>query len=383
MRRVLLVDDDVALLDGLRKALRTYRDWRVDVAAGGRAAIEALERAPAYDVVISDARMPDVDGEALMRARISRWPGALRVVRSGEVRAETAERLLGLSHQILAKPVRPATLHSRVEEALHSRVWLPSPGLTSLIGQLGDLPSLPRLYQELSSLLGDPRFELGAVVALLETDPAVCAKVLKLVNSAYFGFSRRVSSVREAVRLLGASQLRALVLTAQLFPDDEVSSRMLMEEVVARLGALRKLERLSGPWGWIELACTAATLCDIGRLVMAQRRLESFRSCEAAVEGGGDRLEVEARFFGADHTQLGAALLSLWGLPPELIDAIAAHHARPTTRGPGAALALVSLAQSAREGTRAAGPLGDAVAHAGALFGLDGPASLSLCGETP
>jgi len=128
MRRLLLVDDERALLDGLVKVLRPWRTtWQVTTALGGRAALEALASTPAFDAVVTDARMPEVDGEAVLRAAQERQPTAVRLILSGQVDAKTGHRLAAASHQFLTKPTTAAALMAAVEECCNLRArWSPA-----------------------------------------------------------------------------------------------------------------------------------------------------------------------------------------------------------------------------------------------------------------
>ena len=375
MRRVLLVDDDEAVLEGLRKALRVQPDWTVEVAPGGRAALETLAR-QAYDAVVTDARMPGVDGEALLRTLRERWPATLRVVLSGEIATASAERLLALSQLLVAKPVKAKVLYRLVEVALRAREQLTDPALQALVGKLGALPSAPRGFLELDALLGSGEYELDEVASLVRRDPGISTNLLKVVNSAWFGLAAPVLSIREAVRHLGGNALRALVLAAGVFPGGGTVAAQLMEEAMVRLAIVTALGRRVSPGGWLEAASTAAVVCDVARLFLSQCKPLEWARCEALISQGQPRCEAELASFGADHALLGATALGQWALPAEVVLAVARHHA--PTRQPDAA-AAVALASLLAE--RPANP--DALDLAAACFGLDLEQALALGSAPP
>jgi HD-like signal output (HDOD) protein/ActR/RegA family two-component response regulator len=357
MRRVLVVDDEPHVIDGLRKSLRVFREsWEVEVALGGAKALECLAQRH-FDVVVTDARMPEVDGEAVLRRLCEVSPESLRVVLTGEVKRDVATRLLALAHQFLSKPVKAVELFERVEESLRVQAELKSPALQKLIGEFGPLPAVPGTFSAINQLLEDPDAQLPAFVTVVERDPAVSAAVLRLVNSAYFGMPTRVASLKEAVRLLGVEPLQNLVLAAEVFEGRGALAGQLQREAIVRLGRLRQVIR-DGAAAWVEPACTGAVLCDLGRLLLMERCPEAATACEAEVARGGERAAVEAEHFGVHHGLVGAALLGLWGVPRPVVDAVALHHLREgpvAAMTPTLALGAVCLVEEA---------LGASAAHA-------------------
>jgi HD-like signal output (HDOD) protein len=318
--------------------------------------------------------MPGIDGEALLREAMARWPQVLRVVLSGDVKATAVERLMGLAQHLVAKPVEPSVLYGLIEDSLRARERLRDPALRTLVGQLGPLPCVPSIFTELSALLGTPRYELAEVVALVQRDPGVATNVLKLVNSAWFGPRTPVSSLREAIRHLGTGPLRSLVLAAGAFGGAGARAEALMREAMERFAVVEALALHVPEHGWLEPASTAAVVCDVGRLVVADRRPDEVARCEARVEAGERPVDAEVACFGADHAVLGAAILGQWGLPRELVDAVALHHQPAELPGTTAALALATLALEHPSDE-------PALAQAAALFSMSVRDALSLRGR--
>lgn len=311
---MLAVDDEPHVVDGLRKALHPFRaSWTLETATSGEEALKRLEGG-GFDALITDARMPGMDGEALLKAVIERWPGLLRVVLSGEVTHGTFERLHLLAHQMVAKPVDAASLYWRIDEALLARERLITPGLQALVLRSSALPSLPPTFAAVQRLSATAEATLTQFVDAVEADGAVCATVLKVVNSAWFGLSSRVSSLREAVRMLGVRMLCDVVLAAQVFGGNGPVLERLRRDAVQRLRAV--------PPGSSDVASTAAVLMDVGQLVLLLHAPETFLIIERAVEEGAERHAEERRHFGASSAVVGAALIESWGLPGELVDAL-------------------------------------------------------------
>lgn len=343
------------MVEGLRKSLRQYRQhWEVETATSGADALLRLEAEP-FDALVSDAQMPVMDGEHLLLSARDRWPGLLRVVLSGDVGREGTARLSGLCHHFIPKPVAVPMLHARIEEALAARERLGSPRLKALVCRFGALPALPGTFAAVNQLL-DSDATLDAFVQVVERDTAVCANVLRAVNSAWFGLRTRVSSLREAVRLLGLRPLRDVVLAAEVFSGAAPGVEGLRRQALERLGALPGLLRLLGATELREDAATALILADVGQLLLMLRAPEEAAVVERETAGGHDRVEVENRVVGADHTLLGAVLMSIWNLPPSLVEAVALHHAPrtgPVVRSLSSVLALICAVQELAAGAGA------------------------------
>src|SRR5690348_6552763 len=197
MKRILFVDDEPKILEGLQRMLRPQRnEWEMAFAPGGEAAL-AMLAAENFDVIVSDMRMPGVDGAALLETVRANYPGMLRVILSGYTELEASYRAVPVAHQFLLKPCDPDALRIAIERATSLMQALNSRMLTGLVGSLQDLPSVPRAFAELRNALADPETSLDRVVKIVEQDVAISAKVLQLVNSAFFGVTREVSRSEE------------------------------------------------------------------------------------------------------------------------------------------------------------------------------------------
>src|SRR4051812_7688734 len=215
--RVLFVDDDACILGGLADALRRRPPgWDARFALGGQAGLDVLS-AQRFDVVVSDLDMPGVGGiDVLARAR-ERHPDAVRIVLSGGAGSGAALAATRVAHRYLAKPFREEHLRTAIDRAWHLRSLLREEGWRRAAGGVMALPSCPQIYTDLTELVADPDATAADAAAIVERDIAMTAKLLQLVNSAFFGLGRRVSRVQEAVHYLGLSTLRTLVLAAGAF----------------------------------------------------------------------------------------------------------------------------------------------------------------------
>ena len=186
MKHLLFVDDESKLLDGLKRSLRPMRDeWDMTFVTSGADALMALEQAP-FDVVISDMRMPGMDGAQLLREVQQRYPQTVRIVLSGQSDQESIYRSIGATHLYLAKPCESEQLKAAVRRACALRELLGSDLLRRFVTGMQQIPSQPMLYAEIRREAESKTASLKTISAIISKDMGMIAKILQLVNSAYF-----------------------------------------------------------------------------------------------------------------------------------------------------------------------------------------------------
>jgi CheY-like chemotaxis protein len=199
MKRVLFVDDDTALLDGLRARLHALRSqWEMVFVENGPRAVAELEQRP-VDVIVADVRMPTMDGVELLEIVRDRWPHTIRIVLSGCAEEGQSGRLLSVVHQYISKPCKVDQLESAIGRCMQLRDVLNQPPLQALVGRTAHLPAMPRTCTSLRTAMADPDVSAREVARIIHEDSAVAAKVLQLVNSAFFRLARRITSIEQAV----------------------------------------------------------------------------------------------------------------------------------------------------------------------------------------
>lgn len=331
MKRVMFVDDESRVLDGLRRMLRPYhRIWQMDFVGSGESALDALDSS-GYDVVVSDMHMPGMDGATLLKEVQSRSPGTVRIVLSGHADLEAAMRSVCISHQFLSKPCDADDLRTVIDRACDLEVLLRDATLQEALGDVGDLPVLPKTYRALVEALAEPEVDLQDVGKIVEQDQGIAAKILQLVNSSYFGIRREITSVGQATTYLGVSTIRDLVLSAEVFRQFEESRRVqgfsLEAEQEHSLLTSRIAGRLFEERPLKDQAFLAGMLHDVGKLVLATQLQDRLTSTLAARQGSTEPFhETEERLHGVSHAEVGAYLLGLWGMPYPIVEAVAHHH---------------------------------------------------------
>ncbi len=334
MKHLLFVDDEPKLLDGLKRSLRAMRhEWSMTFVTSGEEALKTLEQAP-FDVVVSDMRMPGMDGAQLLNEVQRRYPQIVRIVLSGHSGQEMIYQSISATHQYLAKPCETELLQAAVMRACALRELLGNDSLRRLVTGMQQIPSQPTLYAEIRKEAESKTSSLQAIGAIISKDMGMTAKILQLVNSAYFGLHGTVSTAEQAVNLLGLDTVQALVLTVHVFSrfTSARGSRFNMDrlweeslETGSLARAIAKAER--APALVIDQAYTAGLLHDVGILVFAANVMERYDvTLKTAHEKGLPVWEVERQEFGATHAEVGAYLLGLWGLGDPIVEAVAFHH---------------------------------------------------------
>ena len=346
MKRVLFVDDEPQVLESLRDALRPWRrELAMDFAPDGASALEKLEREP-FDAVVSDMRMPGMDGATLLRHVQELRPATVRIVLSGYAEIEPVARAATVAHRFLAKPCDVEELVRVIQCTCDINVLVEQDELLRNATGTGRLPSVPRLYSQLTELMSDPDASVVDAARLVEQDPAVTAKVLQLANSAFFGRPRPVNDVDDAIGYLGMNTLKALALSAdciEAFKPARSIEGFSIESLQDHSALAARITRRIASGGDADGAVAAALVHEVGNLILAARAPDYLASVLArAGEENRPPFEVEQETRGFTHADVGAHLLSLWGLPETIVDAVAQHH-RPATGSEPGMSAVIAL----------------------------------------
>lgn len=356
-KTILLVDDEPNVLSSLRRVLRR-EGWNLLTAGSGREGLDLLDRQP-VDVVVSDIRMPEMDGVAFLEQVKERHPGAARIILTGFVErgniATVVERA-GIQ-QIIAKPWDDEELRVILREVLaqRDRQEAEGAGLKRIINEIDVLPSLPDVYLEVRRLMEEEESPSADRLAqVVSRDPGMATKILQVANTAIFGQRRKIDTVGRAIVVLGLKFMGKLVLSASVFRSLSSPRKFVagfdqeaLWEHSVRCGAVaRQISRQSarGPEG-AEQAMLAGTLHDLGKLIFATYLPDRY---EGVIRAARDRrsplVEVEEEMLETTHAAAGAHLADWWNFPAELVDAIRWHHDPAASSGEMSSAAVVHLA---------------------------------------
>lgn len=355
-RRVLFVDDDPQLLSGLGKGLRKHRDrWAMVFADSGEAALAEIRRA-AFDVVVSDMRMPVMDGAALLAHVRDHDPTTMRMILSGFSDRNAIVRALPVAHQFFNKPCDLSELSRAIDRACDLRALFSSDAVRAVIAALGGVPPAPGMYHELSALLGRTDGQADKIAAVVEQDAGLSARVLELASSPVFGGGNPLGSVADAVSRLGVEAVVGLALAAHAFalagdrplPGLALAALQHHSLQVARAARAAISAREAAGDAFI-----AGLVHEIGKVVIAVALPDAHAAIvqqgRAEEAPGSSSSAAERSVLGTTHAEIGAYLLGLWGLPLPIIHAIAHHNDPAAEATPVLAALRTAHAQLAGE----------------------------------
>jgi HD-like signal output (HDOD) protein/ActR/RegA family two-component response regulator len=332
--RVLFVDDEPLVLQGLQRMLRPMRsEWEMAFVENGPAALQRMAEVP-FQVVVSDMRMPGMNGAQLLSIVQDRYPQTVRLILSGHADKDLIMKCVGAAHQFLSKPCEPETLRAAIARGSESDTLLRNPRMKELIGRMDCLPSVPAILNELTEALSREASTVEDIANVINKDLGMTAKLLKLVNSAFFGLQRQVSSTGDAVSYLGIATIKALVLAVSAFSPFEarknspVNATSLWGHSLEVGSAARQIAESAGLRGReTSEVFIAGVLHDVGKLALAANLPAEY---EAVLNSSRTRAipiyQAEEAAFGANHATLGGYLLNLWGLPDAVVHGICFHH---------------------------------------------------------
>jgi putative nucleotidyltransferase with HDIG domain len=355
VNQILFVDSDPAALEALKAAVEGQQTgWHATYVTSAQAALNLLSNRW-FDVVFTELRLPGMDGADLLEQIRLHHPSIIRVLLAEPLEDDQLDRAVAVAQRFVAKPWDMQTLVASLQSVLGAWPRTDNPLVRTIVGRLASLPSSSSTYPRLVNVMAQSDATIDQISAVIATDPALSAKLLQVVNSAFFGLPFKVASVPQAVSYLGLTSLRALVLLSTVFAaadscptvDGFSSTRLQRHSLLcARLARTLVEDQRSR-----DDAFTAGLLHDIGMLALAVGMNKRYALALRHAERSKRPLaEVETSFLGTSHVAVGAYLADVWGLPDVVVEAIELHHdeVAPTETHAGVVRA-VRLAQAAAE----------------------------------
>jgi putative nucleotidyltransferase with HDIG domain len=333
-QQILFVDDEPMVLQGLQRLLRAFRnEWDMAFVASGLEALARLAEHP-FDIIVSDMRMPGMNGAELLKEVMRRYPAMVRIVLSGHADRELVSQCVGVAHQYISKPCEPEQLKAMIRNACILSGRLVDEDVRRVIGGIDRLPIVPELYLQLKTALKDEDVDARALGAIIKRDIGMTAKILKLVNSSFFGLRRVISDAEEAVTYLGIDTIKTLVLSDSIFEQSKPFETRFFNisdlwhhsmTVAAGAKAIAQAEGLAQSAR--EEAFVGGILHDVGVLILASNFPDTYnKAAELVITEKLTIPTAEQELFGVTHAEVGAYLLGLWGLPAPILNIVALHH---------------------------------------------------------
>jgi putative nucleotidyltransferase with HDIG domain len=329
-KRLLIADADVKAWDEVRQVLG--ESWVVVGAASGGAALAEAQKQP-FNVVVANYDLPELGGAVLLnRLRVAN-PETLRFIAAAAALKEKVMcHVLG-GHQFLAVPFDRATLKTSIERSLAADYGM-SNSMRELVGRIRTFPTIPSLYVEVVNALQNPNATTADIGAIIARDMAMTTKLVQVLNSAYFGLSRTITDPTEAVGILGFETIKSLIMTVKLlsqydkvkpvyFSIDNIWRHSTNVAQTAKVMALLE----TGDPDCSGTAYTAGLMHDLGKVILAANFDDQYHGAHAVARKQQIPLwVVEKDIFGATHGEIGAYMLTLWGMSTEVVKAAAMHH---------------------------------------------------------
>lgn len=334
VKRIIFVDDDEEVLDGLRRLLHKMNgEWEMDFHQNGSSALSAMDK-KTFDIIVSDLRMADMGGVELLEIVRTRHPDATRLMLSGCSEQPMYGKAVSCAHQFIAKPCDSEQLMTQLSRSFAIRDRIRSQKVAKVLPSLRSLPAMPAAYKKVLDMIEDPRCTSRDVGQVISRDIGMSAKILQIVNSAFYGPSTKISDPVRASVYLGIKAIKALALTDGVFstlPEEKVEEFCVsgLQEHCVRVGALArsicKTQKMTDQQQ--ETAMMAGILHDTGKMILISEfdyelaeiirlsRVEK-RPCH----------EIERETIDLTHAELGGCLLNLWGLGNDIIEAATFHH---------------------------------------------------------
>ncbi len=267
---VLFVDDEPNILRGLKRMTRSQRSvWDMQFLETAVEALNVMETSD-VDVVVSDMRMPEMNGADLLEKVSQQFPHIIRIILSGEAKRDQTYRTIGRSHRFVAKPCEADTLISAIQAPLLLRevLGIEEAAISSSI--YDRLQSPPVIFEKLADLLSQEEPPVDKINALIGLDPNLTARLLQIANSAYFGRAQATCSISKAIRAIGFETLQDLLHLKRLGNwDEECSennspSNPFNEQVEMARAAANLAELEGADTNWAETVYTAGLLASLG-----------------------------------------------------------------------------------------------------------------------
>lgn len=331
--KILFVDDEINIIQGLKRMLYPFRkEWIMSFANSGEEALELLTTEK-FDVVVSDMRMPKIDGLHLFTTIKELYPNIVRIILSGYTEKESILNLPNVAHQFLSKPCDANTLKESIERISKLRNFVNNEKILNLISGISTIPTLPGIYVKLQKEINSSTASVKGVGEIISKDVAMTTKILQLVNSAFFGVSQKITDPVYAVSFLGFETIKSLAMYVKIFSSLNFNdyNKFFAERVFQHSYKVGELARKIIRSEVYEKSVLDSTFLgglvhDIGKLILLQTQDYTEKINQSMNTDKLSYIDAEYKLFDTSHSEVGAYLLGLWGLPVPILEIAAFHH---------------------------------------------------------
>jgi HD-like signal output (HDOD) protein len=318
--KVMFVDDEQFILNGLKRVLFST-DWQIKFAMGGEQALEILKDFAA-DFIVSDMRMPGMNGADLLETVSKLYPSTVRIILSGHADLDLNVRSSYVAHQWFNKPCDPLVLKTEIERINVVRAEFTNEDVMQIVGSVKSLPSVPRLLVKIKIMLRTKSLTMKGLSSLISENPSLCAKVLQVANSSFIVSSRNITNIEDAVTRLGVDAVSNIVAIAEIYSKVEGVPSAFLEETLKRGLKIAKFAVTITKRSDRDITMLAGILHNIGELILWQINPKGMAVYLEKRKPGHDNTELERQVFRVDNIQIAYYLLHLWNFPFSIIECI-------------------------------------------------------------
>jgi HD-like signal output (HDOD) protein len=331
--RILYIEEDAGFVASLMQGLRSRPNWEVTHADSCDKA-RALAKKQPVDVALISSTMPECDPVAMAEELTQLFPKLTTFILAADDATTGNSAFASGRFQWFARQRDPTALILAVERMASLVSWLTSNTTLELVSGLHSLPPIPSNYQGVIRAIHSQDASLQDIGEAISKDMGMTSRVLQVANSAYYGYANKITSPSEASLVLGIETLKSLVRYTHVlnnFPQNAHSNAifdMVWRHSIGVAAVARKITMMqTGDEALAEEAFSAGLLHDIGKLVLVSLKPEEYKDAMRVAYGTKNLLHlVERMKLGTTHAETGAYLLSLWGIPFSILEAVAWHH---------------------------------------------------------
>ncbi len=334
MMKVLFVDNNLIEDQKLKEMLRELcPEWEIESTVYVDEALSIMTKST-FDVVVSETIIHGKDGIELLSTVNDLYPEIVRIIHTELPDHGIALKSTMVVHQMLAKPCSAVTMENTIERICKLRDVLKNETLKKIVTGIKNLPSLPSIYNLIVAEMKSPEGSLNKVGHLISQDVSMSAKILQLVNSAFFALPRKITDPQQAAVFVGVEALKSLVLSIHVFSSFSKDAELCGFSPVAMWRHSLRTAKLAADIvraekadrNVVEEAMLAGMLHDIGKLILLKIPKEYNEVMELIETTDCSATEAEHTVLDTSHAELGAYLLRLWGLPDNVVESVAFHH---------------------------------------------------------
>ena len=330
---LLLADSDTKFLQLISNHPALHEaGWNIKTVKSGDEALSALKHSQ-FDILIANLILPKTPGDILLAHTKRDYPNSLRFLIHEAEDSRSLQKGTGLAHRYLEKPITPERLVQSVDQVLRTQLRIRRKEVVQIVRDTKELHINTRPMQELLKTADDPNCNIDDLIPVVSQHPTAVATIFQIANTAFFGTGGRIETIGEAIQMLGMDFVRNLAITElakkqlSLPPGlQEIANAILKHSIDTSQCGLQ-MRQFDVSMKQVQRLSSLALLHDLGKLVLLKNKGDDYADILGrSIENNRPCWRLEQALFGCDHAAIGAFLFAMWGLPENIIRAVAWHH---------------------------------------------------------